>query len=85
MDLAVERADLYCLVRVARLAVLLQLAEEAALADFQRCVAVAESVVLQRFVEEAGLAVPAMVVEFPLAVRSWTPQSLYSAPEGRLD
>jgi hypothetical protein len=34
MDLAVERADLYYLVRVAGLAILLQLAEEAALADF---------------------------------------------------
>jgi hypothetical protein len=85
MDLAVERADLYCLVRVAGLAVLLQLAEEAALADFQRCVAAAESVVPQRFVEEAGLAVPAMVAEFPLAERSWTPQSLHSTPKGRLD
>jgi hypothetical protein len=74
MDLAVDRADLYCLVRVAGLDVILQLTEEAALADFQRCVA-----------EEAGLAVPAMVVEFPLAERSWTPQSLYSAPEGRLN
>jgi hypothetical protein len=85
MDLAVERVDLYYLVRVAGLAVLLQLAEEAALADFQRCVAAAESAVPQRFVEEAELVVPAMVVEFPLAERSWTPQSLYSAPEGRLD
>jgi hypothetical protein len=85
MDLAVERADLYCLARVAGLAVLLQLAEEAALADFQHCVAAAESVVPQRFVEEAGLAVPVMVVEFLLVERSWTPQSLYSALEGRLD
>jgi hypothetical protein len=36
MDLAVERADLYCLARVAGLAVLLQLAEEVELADLQR-------------------------------------------------
>jgi hypothetical protein len=45
MDLAVERVALYCLAGVAGLAVLLQLAEEVALADFQRCVEAAESVV----------------------------------------
>jgi hypothetical protein len=85
MDLAVGRVDLYCLAGVAGLAVLLQLAEEVALADFQRCVEAAESAVLQRFVEEAGLAAPAMVAEFPLAERSWTPLSLHNTPEGRLD
>jgi hypothetical protein len=84
MDLAVERVDLCCLAGVAELAVPLQLAEEVALADFQRCVEAAESVP-QRFVEEAGLAGPAMVVEFPLAERSWTPQSLHNTPEGILD
>jgi hypothetical protein len=82
MDLAVERVDLYCLVGVAGLAVPLLLAEEVALADFQHCVEAAESAVPQRFVEEAGLAGPAMVVEFPLAKRSWTPQSLCNTPEG---
>jgi hypothetical protein len=85
MDLAVERVDLYCLAGVARLAVPLQLAEEVALADFQRCVEAAESAVPQRFVEEAGLAGPAMVVEFLLAERSWIPQSLHNTPEGILD
>jgi hypothetical protein len=85
MDLAVERVDLYCLVGVAGLAVPQQLAEEVALADFQRCVEAAESAVPQRFVEEAGLAGPAMVVEFSLAERSWTPQSLHNTPEGILD
>jgi hypothetical protein len=62
MDLVVERVDLHCLVEAAGLAVPLQLAEEVALADFQRCVEAAESAVPQRFVEEAGLACPAMVV-----------------------
>jgi hypothetical protein len=85
MDLAVGRVDLYCLAWVAGLAVLMQLAEGAALANFQRCVEVAKSAVPQCFVEEAGLAVPRMVAEFPLAERSRTPQSLHSAPEGRLD
>jgi hypothetical protein len=85
MDLAVERVDLYCLVGAAGLAVFLQLAEEVALADFQRCVEAAESAVPQRFVEQAGLAAPAMVAEFPMAERSWTPQSLHNTPEGRLD
>jgi hypothetical protein len=85
MDLAVGRVDLYCLAWVAGLAVLLQLTEEVALADFQHCAEAAESAVPQCFVEEAGLAVSAMVAEFPLAERSWTPQSLHSAPEGRLD
>jgi hypothetical protein len=79
MDLVVERVDLYCLVGVAGLAVPLQLTEEVALADFQRCVEAAESAVPQRFVEEAGLAGPAMVA---LAERSWTPQSLHNTPEG---
>jgi hypothetical protein len=45
----------------------------------------AESAVPQRFVEEAGLAGPVMVVEFPLAEQSWTPQSLHNTPEGILD
>jgi hypothetical protein len=85
MDLAVERVDLCCLVGVAGLAVPPQLAEEVALADFQRCVEAADSVVPQRFVEEAGLVGPTMVVEFPLAERSWTPQSLHNTPEGILD
>jgi hypothetical protein len=85
MDLAVGRVDLYYLAGVAGLAVLLQLAEEVALADFQRCVEVAESAVPQRFVEEARLDAPAMVAEFPLAERSWTPQSLHNTPEGILD
>jgi hypothetical protein len=85
MDLAVERVDLCCLVGVVGLAVPLQLTEEVALADFQRCVEAAESTVPQCFVEEAGLAGPAMVVEFPLPERSWTPQSLHNTPEGILD
>jgi hypothetical protein len=45
----------------------------------------AESAVPQRFVEEAGLAAPAMVAEFPLAERSWTPISLQNTPDGILD
>jgi hypothetical protein len=85
MDLAVERVDLYCLVGVAGLVVPLQLAEEVALADFQRCVEATESAVPQHFVEEAGLVGPALVVEFPLAERSWIPQSLHNTPEGILD
>jgi hypothetical protein len=85
MDLAVERVDLCCLAGVAGLAVPLQPTEEVAPADFERCVEAAESAVPQRFAEEAVLAGPAMVVEFPLAERSWTPQSLYNTPEGRLD
>jgi hypothetical protein len=85
MDLAVGRVDLYCLAGVAGLAVPLQLTEEVALADFQRCVEAAGSVVPQRFVEEAGLAGSAMVVEFPLAERSWILQSLHSTSEGILD
>jgi hypothetical protein len=85
MDLAVERVDLYCLVGVAGLAVPLQLAEEVALADFQHCVEAAESAVPQRFVEEAGLAGPAMVVEFLLAEQSWTPLCPHNTPEGILD
>jgi hypothetical protein len=84
MDLAVELVDLYYPAGVAGLAVPLLLAEEVALADSQRCVEAAESVVPQRFVEEAGLAVPAMVAEFRLAERSWTPQSLHNTPEGIL-
>jgi hypothetical protein len=70
---------------VAGLAVLLQLAEEVVLADFQRCVEAAELAVPQRFGEEAGLAGSTMVVEFLLAERSWTPQSLRNTPEGILD
>jgi hypothetical protein len=85
MDLAIEWVDLYCLVGVAGLAVLLQLAEKVALADFQHCVEAAESAVPQLFVEEAGLAGPVMVVEFPLAEQSWTPQYLHNTPEGILD
>jgi hypothetical protein len=50
MDLAVERVDLYCVVGADGLVVFLQLAEEVALADFQRCVEAAESAVPQRFV-----------------------------------
>jgi hypothetical protein len=63
VDLAIERADLYCLVRVAGLAIPLPLTKEVALADFQRCVEAAGLAVPQRFVEEAGLAGPAMVVD----------------------
>jgi hypothetical protein len=73
MDLAAEPVDLHCLVGVAGLAVPLQLAEEVALADFQRSV------------EEAVLAGSVMVVEFLLVEQSWTPQSPHNIPEGILD
>jgi hypothetical protein len=85
MDLAVERVDLYCLAEATGLAVPLQLAEEVASADFQRCVEEVGLSGLQRFVEAAGSAGPAMVVEFLLAERSWTPQSPHNIPEGILD
>jgi hypothetical protein len=45
MDLVVELVDLHCLVEAAGLVVPLQLTEEVALADFQRCVEAAESTV----------------------------------------
>jgi hypothetical protein len=73
MDLAAEPVDLHCLVGVAGLAVPLQLAEEVALADFQRSV------------EEAVLAGSVMVVEFLLVEQSWTTQSPHNIPEGILD
>jgi hypothetical protein len=44
-----------------------------------------ESAIPQRFVEEARLVGPAMVVEFPLAEQSWTPQSQHNTTEGILD
>jgi hypothetical protein len=81
--LAVELVDLHCLVEVAGLAVPLQLAEEVALADFQRFEAgLAGS---QRFVEEAGLAGSIMVVELLLVEQSWTLQPPHNIPEGILD
>jgi hypothetical protein len=73
MDMAAEPVDLHCLVGVAGLAVPLQLAEEVALAVFQRSV------------EEAVLAGSVMVVEFLLVEQSWTPQSPHNIPEGILD
>jgi hypothetical protein len=83
MDLAVERADLYCLVRVAGLAVLLQLAEEVELADLQRLAEGAGWAGSQCSAEEAGLAGFAMVAEF-LVGQNWTLQPPYSIPEGIL-
>jgi hypothetical protein len=97
MDLAVERVDLHCLVEAAELAVPLQLAEEVALADFQRCAEAAESAVPQRFVEKAGSAGPqrfveeaglvgsAMVVGLLLVERSCSLQPPHNIPEGILD
>jgi hypothetical protein len=66
MDLAAEPVDLHCLVGVAGLAVHLQLAEEVALADFQRFVEEAGLAGSRRFAEEVGLAGFVMVVEFLL-------------------
>jgi hypothetical protein len=85
MGLAVELVDLHCLVEVAGLAVPLQLAEEVALADFQRFVEEAGLAGSQRFVEEAGLAGSAMVVELLLVEQSWFLQPPYNILEGILD
>jgi hypothetical protein len=85
MDLAVEPVDLHCLVEVAGLVVPLQLAEEVALADFQRFAEEAGWAGSQRFAEEAGLASSVMVVELLLVEQSWTPQSPHNTPEGILD
>jgi hypothetical protein len=97
MDFAVERVDLHCPVEAAGLAVPLQLAEEVALADFQRCAEAAESAVPQRFVEEAGLAGPqrfveeaglvgsAMVVGLLLVEQSCSLRPPYNILEGILD
>jgi hypothetical protein len=70
---------------VAGLAVPLQLAEEVALADFQRFVEEAGLAGSQRFVEEAGLAGSAMVVELLLVEQSWFLQPPYNILEGILD
>jgi hypothetical protein len=72
-------------VEEAGLAVPLQLAEEVASADFQRYVEAAESAVPQRFVEEAGLAGPAMVVGLLLVEQNWFPRPLQNMREGILD
>jgi hypothetical protein len=85
MDLAADPVDLHCLVGVAGLAAPLQLAEEVALADFQRFVEEAGLAGSRRFVEEAGLAGFVMVVEFLLVDQSWTLQSPHNVPEGILD
>jgi hypothetical protein len=85
MDLAIELVDLHYLVEVAGLAVPLQLAEEVALADFQRFVEEAGLAGSQHFAEEAGLAGSVMVVELPLVEQSWTLQSPHNIPEGILD
>jgi hypothetical protein len=85
MDLAAEPVDLHYLVGVVGLAVLLQLAEEVALADFQCFVEEAGLAGSRHFVEEAGLAGFVMVVEFLLAEQSWTLQSPHNVPEGILD
>jgi hypothetical protein len=76
------------------LAVPPRLAEEVALADFQRCVEEAGSVGPQCFVEEAGLAGyqhfveeagsagSAMAVELLLVEQNWFPRLLQNMCEG---
>jgi hypothetical protein len=66
MDSVVEPVDLHCLVGVAGLAAPLQLAEEVALADFQRFVEEVGLAGSRRFAEEARLAGFVVVVEFLL-------------------
>jgi hypothetical protein len=80
MDLATESVDLHCLAGVARLAVLLQLAKEVELADFQRFAEGAGWAGSQHSEEEAGLAGFVMVAEL-LVEQSWTLQSPHSTPE----
>jgi hypothetical protein len=84
MDLAAESVDLHCLAGVAGLVVLLQLAKEVELADFQCLAEGVGRAGSQRSVEEAGLAGFIMVAEL-LVERSWTLQSPHSIPEGILD
>jgi hypothetical protein len=84
MDLAAESVDLHCLAGVAGLAVLLQLAKEVELADFQRLAEGVGRDGSQCSVEEAGLAGFVMVAEL-LVEQSWTLQSPHSIPEGILD
>jgi hypothetical protein len=81
MDLAAESVDLRCLAGVAGLAVLLQLAKEVELADFQRLAEGVGRAVSQHSVEEARLAGFVMVAEL-LVEQSWILQSLHSTPEG---
>jgi hypothetical protein len=66
---------------VAGLAVLLQLAKEVELADFQRLAEGVGRAVSQRSVEEARLAGFVMVAEL-LVEQSLILQSLHSTPEG---
>jgi hypothetical protein len=79
--LAVKSVDLYCPVEVAGLAAPLWHAEEVVLVDLQRLVEEAEWAGSQRSAEEAGLAGPVVVAEFPVG-QSWTLQSPYCIPEG---
>jgi hypothetical protein len=81
MDLAAESVDLHCLAGVAGLAVLLQLAKEVELADFQCFAEGVGWAGSQHSVEEAGLVGFVMVAEL-LVEQSWTLQSLHSTPEG---
>jgi peptidyl-tRNA hydrolase len=81
MDLAAESVDLRCLAGVAGLAVLLQLAKEVELADFQRLAEGVGRAGSQRSVEEARLAGFVMVAEL-LVEQSLILQSLHSTPEG---
>jgi hypothetical protein len=69
---------------VAGLGVLLQLANEVELADFQCLAEGVGRAGSQRSVEEAGLAGFVMVAEL-LVEQSWTLQSPHSIPEGILD
>jgi hypothetical protein len=85
MDLAVERVDLHCIVEVAGPAVPPQLAEEVALADFQRFVEEAGLAGSQRFMGEARLAGSIMVVEFLLVGQNWFPRSPHNIGDTRLN
>jgi hypothetical protein len=84
MGSVAESVDLYCLVEVAGLVVLLQLAEEVELADLQRFAEGAEWAGSPHSAGEAGLAGFAMVAEL-LVGQSWTLQPPYSILEGILD
>jgi hypothetical protein len=79
--LAAESVDLHCLEGVAGLAVLLQLAKEVELADFQRLAEGVGWAGPQRSVVEAGLAGFVMVAEL-LVEQSRTLQSQHSIREG---
>jgi hypothetical protein len=79
MGSAIELVDLYCLAEAARLAALLQPAEEVELFDLWRLVEEARQPGSQHSAEEAGLAGFAMVAE------NWTLQSARCIPEGVLD